>query len=85
MSRSLRGLTHSWRCDDLTTELGGRSYVHQILAPTLHRLPYRLDPKVEKVLRDVGDDWLTFECRLRGAPEEALPASTRFLAGFLSG
>ncbi|HEX5877704.1 MAG TPA: sugar phosphate isomerase/epimerase family protein [Actinomycetota bacterium] len=37
-------------------------------------------------LRDVGyDDWLTFECRLRGAPEEALPASTRFLAGFLSG
>ena len=37
-------------------------------------------------LRDVGyDDWLTFECRLRGAPEEVLPASTRFLAGFLSG
>ena len=37
-------------------------------------------------LRDVGyDDWLTFECRLRGTPEEALPASTRFLTGFLSG
>jgi sugar phosphate isomerase/epimerase len=35
-------------------------------------------------LRAVGyDDWLTFECRLRGAPEEALPASTRFLARFL--
>jgi sugar phosphate isomerase/epimerase len=35
-------------------------------------------------LRAVGyDDWLTFECRLRGAPEKALPASTRFLAGFL--
>ena len=37
-------------------------------------------------LRDVGyDDWLTFECRLRGEPEEALPASTRFLSGFLQG
>ena len=35
-------------------------------------------------LRAVGyDDWLTFECRLRGSPEQALPASTRFLAGFL--
>jgi len=35
-------------------------------------------------LRAVGyDDWLTFECRLRGDPEQALPASTRFLAGFL--
>ena len=35
-------------------------------------------------LRAVGyDDWLTFECQLRGAPEQALPASTRFLAGFL--
>jgi sugar phosphate isomerase/epimerase len=35
-------------------------------------------------LRAVGyDDWLTFECRLRGRPEEALPAATRFLAGFL--
>lgn len=37
-------------------------------------------------LREVGyDDWLTFECRLRGEPEEALPASTRFLSGFLGG
>jgi sugar phosphate isomerase/epimerase len=37
-------------------------------------------------LREVGyDDWLTFECRLRGDAAEALPASTRFLAGFLSG
>jgi len=35
-------------------------------------------------LRAVGyDDWLTFECQLRGDPEQALPASTRFLAGFL--
>ena len=35
-------------------------------------------------LREVGyDDWLTFECRLRGDPEEALPASVRFLSGFL--
>jgi len=35
-------------------------------------------------LREVGyDDWLTFECRLRGEPEQALPASTRFLSGFL--
>jgi sugar phosphate isomerase/epimerase len=33
-------------------------------------------------LREVGyDGWLTFECRLRGRPEEALPASTRFLRG----
>src|SRR5829696_5333427 len=37
-------------------------------------------------LREVGyDDWLTFECRLRGEPEEALPASVRFLSGFLGG
>src|SRR5215203_5619346 len=37
-------------------------------------------------LREVGyDGWLTFECRLRGRPEEALPASTRFLSGFLQG
>jgi sugar phosphate isomerase/epimerase len=35
-------------------------------------------------LREVGyDDWLTFECRLRGEPEQALAASTRFLSGFL--
>jgi sugar phosphate isomerase/epimerase len=35
-------------------------------------------------LRDVGyDGWLTFECRLRGEPEEALPTSTRFLTRFL--
>ena len=39
-----------------------------------------------QALRDVGyDDWLTFECRLRGRPEEALPVSTRFLRGFLDG
>jgi len=37
-------------------------------------------------LRAVGyDDWLTFECRLRGQPEQALPASTRFLARLLQG
>jgi sugar phosphate isomerase/epimerase len=37
-------------------------------------------------LRKVGyDGWLTFECRLRGTPEEALPASTRFLRGLLGG
>jgi sugar phosphate isomerase/epimerase len=37
-------------------------------------------------LRDIGyDDWLTFECRLRGEPEEALPASARFLSEFLKG
>jgi sugar phosphate isomerase/epimerase len=37
-------------------------------------------------LRDIGyDAWLTFECRLRGDASEALPASTRFLAGLLSG
>ena len=37
-------------------------------------------------LRAVGyDGWLTFECRLRGRPEEALPASTRFLRRFLQG
>jgi sugar phosphate isomerase/epimerase len=35
-------------------------------------------------LRAVGyDDWLTLECQLRGAPEVALPATTRFLAPFL--
>jgi sugar phosphate isomerase/epimerase len=31
------------------------------------------------------DDWLTFECRLRGEPEEALAASVQFLAGLLRG
>jgi sugar phosphate isomerase/epimerase len=37
-------------------------------------------------LGEIGyDDWLTFECRLRGEPEEALPASTRFLSRFLQG
>jgi sugar phosphate isomerase/epimerase len=37
-------------------------------------------------LGEVGyDDWLTFECRLRGEPAEALPASVRFLSGFLGG
>ena len=37
-------------------------------------------------LREVGyDGWLTFECRLRGRPEEALPASTRFLRRFVQG
>jgi sugar phosphate isomerase/epimerase len=35
-------------------------------------------------LREIGyGGWLTFECRLRGTPEEALPASARFLRGFL--
>ena len=43
-----------------------------------------MDQVPDRDLRAVGyDDWLTFECRLRGEPEEALPASTRFLAGFL--
>jgi sugar phosphate isomerase/epimerase len=35
-------------------------------------------------LRSIGyDDWLTLECQLRGDPEQALPASTRFLTRFL--
>ena len=35
-------------------------------------------------LRTVGyDDWLALECRLRGDPEEALPATSRFLAPYL--
>jgi sugar phosphate isomerase/epimerase len=35
-------------------------------------------------LRAVGyDGWLALECRLRGDPETALPASTRFLARIL--
>jgi sugar phosphate isomerase/epimerase len=39
---------------------------------------------VLEALRSIGyDDWLTFECRLRGDPDQALPASTSFLAGFL--
>jgi sugar phosphate isomerase/epimerase len=41
-------------------------------------------PAVFDALRAVGyDDWLTFECRLRGEPREALTTSARFLAGFL--
>jgi sugar phosphate isomerase/epimerase len=43
-------------------------------------------PAAFAALRAVGyDGWLTFECQLRGRPEEALPASTRFLAGLLDG
>jgi sugar phosphate isomerase/epimerase len=43
-------------------------------------------PAAFQALRAVGyDGWLTFECQLRGRPEEALPASTRFLAGLLEG
>jgi sugar phosphate isomerase/epimerase len=35
-------------------------------------------------LRSIGyDDWLALECQLRGDPEQALPASTRFLTRFL--
>ena len=35
-------------------------------------------------LREIGyDGWLTLECRLRGAPETALPETTRFLRRFL--
>jgi len=35
-------------------------------------------------LRTVGyDGWLALECRLRGDPEAALPATSRFLAPFL--
>jgi sugar phosphate isomerase/epimerase len=35
-------------------------------------------------LRTIGyDGWLTLECRLRGDPEEALPATGRFLGRFL--
>ncbi|HEY4725373.1 MAG TPA: sugar phosphate isomerase/epimerase family protein [Actinomycetota bacterium] len=35
-------------------------------------------------LRTIGyDGWLALECRLRGAPEEALPATARFLARHL--
>ena len=35
-------------------------------------------------LRTVGyDGWLALECRLRGDPETALPATARFLAPFL--
>ncbi len=29
------------------------------------------------------DDWLALECRLRGEPEEALPATAQFLAPYL--
>ena len=43
-------------------------------------------PRVFAALHEIGyDDWLTFECRLRGEPEEALPASTRFLSRVLQG
>ena len=53
------------------------------LQPGTGHMPFAA---VFDALRAVGyDDWLTFECRLRGTPEEALPASTRFLAGFLQG
>jgi sugar phosphate isomerase/epimerase len=36
-----------------------------------------------RALRLIGyDGWLALECRLRGAPETALPATARFLAAF---
>jgi sugar phosphate isomerase/epimerase len=35
-------------------------------------------------LRSVGyDDWLALECRLRGDPADALPATTQFMARYL--
>ena len=35
-------------------------------------------------LRGIGyDGWLALECRLRGTPEQALPATARFLARYL--
>ena len=41
-------------------------------------------PAVFAALRGIGyDGWLTLECRLRGTPETALPATTRFLRQFL--
>jgi len=37
-----------------------------------------------EALRTIGyDGWLTLECRLRGEPEEALPATVRFLERYL--
>jgi sugar phosphate isomerase/epimerase len=39
---------------------------------------------VFEALRTIGyDGWLTLECRLRGDPAEALPATTQFLTRFL--
>jgi sugar phosphate isomerase/epimerase len=39
---------------------------------------------VFRALRAIGyDGWLTLECRLRGDPEQALPATCRFLAQWL--
>jgi sugar phosphate isomerase/epimerase len=39
---------------------------------------------VFEALRTVGyDGWMALECRLRGAPELALPATSRFLAQFV--
>ena len=41
-------------------------------------------PAVFAALHEVGyGGWLALECRLRGAPETALPATTRFLRQFL--
>ncbi|MDQ4103157.1 MAG: sugar phosphate isomerase/epimerase [Actinomycetota bacterium] len=41
-------------------------------------------PAAFGALRDIGyDGWLALECRLRGDPDTALPATTRFLARFL--
>jgi sugar phosphate isomerase/epimerase len=40
-------------------------------------------PAVFDALHEIGyDGWLTLECRLRGAPEDALPETTRFLRRF---
>jgi sugar phosphate isomerase/epimerase len=42
-------------------------------------------PAVFGALHDIGySGWAALECRLRGRPEEVLPASTRFLAPYLS-
>jgi sugar phosphate isomerase/epimerase len=41
-------------------------------------------PAAFGALHEIGyDGWLALECRLRGAPETALPATARFLGRFL--
>ena len=49
----------------------------------VNRLEMNFRERVRRPAAVGYDDWLTFECRLRGEPEEALPASARFLTRFL--
>ena len=74
--------------DDLPAALGrparGSAHVHVDDSNRLQPGTGHLDfAGVFAALREIGyDGWLTLECRLRGDPETALPATATFLRQF---